>query len=184
MENAAKRRPRLTQHALVVVEAPWAVGIMPCSWQGLKTDVGVAARLSTRDSLPKACGRALRPPWASWPETSGLATYATLAVKRRGPGSTSWWRRSQDLALKQKCVRRNGSRSPLPCGNHRHYSDLSHQARSPKPHDAWPACWACTSSCRRTYPSGRGRWRFRHADGSSAERLGEIMSSLGKRPSR
>jgi 3-hydroxybutyryl-CoA dehydrogenase len=146
---------------------------------GWKTDV-VSRSASTRDSLPEACGRALAA-MGKPADTSGLATYATL------PEAT--WSRidivvetvTEDLALKQKlfaemealarpdaAITSNSSSFPIS----EIAKGLKTQGRMLGLHFFMPAHLIPLVEVVRSV----------HSDVKHAERLGEIMSSLGKRP--
>jgi 3-hydroxybutyryl-CoA dehydrogenase len=146
---------------------------------GWKTDV-VSRSASTRDSLPEACGRALAA-MGKPADTSGLATYATL------PEAT--WSRidivvetvTEDLALKQRlfaemealarpdaAITSNSSSFPIS----QIAMGLKSQGRMLGLHFFMPAHLIPLVEVVRSV----------HSDVKQAERLGEIMSSLGKRP--
>ena len=146
---------------------------------GWKVDV-VSRSASTRDGLPDACGRALAAMGKS-ADTSGLATYATL------PEAT--WSRidivvetvTEDLVLKQKlfaemealarpdaAITSNSSSFPIS----EIAKGLKTQGRMLGLHFFMPAHLIPLVEVVRSV----------HSDVKHAERLGEIMSSLGKRP--
>jgi 3-hydroxybutyryl-CoA dehydrogenase len=173
-------RPASHKHALVVGGGTMGVGIIAMFLgHGWKTDV-VSRSASTRDSLPEACGRALAA-MGKPADTSGLATYATL------PEAT--WSRidivvetvTEDLALKQKlfaemealarpdaAITSNSSSFPIS----EIAKGLKSQGRMLGLHFFMPAHLIPLVEVVRSV----------HSDVKQAERIGKIMSSLGKRP--
>ena len=146
---------------------------------GWKVDV-VSRSAGTRDGLPDACGRALAA-MGKPADTSGLATYATL------PEAT--WSRidivvetvTEDLALKQKlfaemealarpdaAITSNSSSFPIS----EIAKGLQSQGRMLGLHFFMPAHLIPLVEVVRSV----------HSDVKQAERIGKIMSSLGKRP--
>ena len=146
---------------------------------GWKTDV-VSRSASTRDSLPEACGRALAA-MGKPADTSGLATYATLPEATWSKIDIVVETVTEDLALKQKlfaemealarpdaAITSNSSSFPIS----EIAKGLKTQGRMLGLHFFMPAHLIPLVEVVRSV----------HSDVKQAERLGEIMSSLGKRP--
>jgi 3-hydroxybutyryl-CoA dehydrogenase len=146
---------------------------------GWKTDV-VSRSASTRDSLPEACGRALTA-MGKPADTSGLATYATLPEATWSKIDIVVETVTEDLALKQKlfaemealarpdaAITSNSSSFPIS----EIAKGLKSQGRMLGLHFFMPAHLIPLVEVVRSV----------HSDVKQAERLGEIMSSLGKRP--
>ncbi len=146
---------------------------------GWKTDV-VSRSASTRDSLPEACGRALAA-MGKPADTSGLATYATLPEATWSKIDIVVETVTEDLALKQKlfaemealarpgaAITSNSSSFPIS----EIAKGLKSQSRMLGLHFFMPAHLIPLVEVVRSV----------HSDVKQAERLGEIMSSLGKRP--
>ena len=146
---------------------------------GWKTDV-VSRSASTRDGLPEACGRALAA-MGKPADTSGLATYATLPEATWSAIDIVVETVSEDLALKQKlfaemealalpgtAITSNSSSFPIS----EIAKGLKSQGRMLGLHFFMPAHLIPLVEVVRSL----------HSDVKRAERVGEIMSSLGKRP--
>ena len=146
---------------------------------GWKTDV-VSRSASTRDGLPDACGRALAA-MGKPADTSGLATYATLPEAAWSTIDIVVETVSEDLALKQKlfaemealarpdaAITSNSSSFPIS----QIAKGLKTQGRMLGLHFFMPAHLIPLVEVVRSV----------HSDVKQAERVGEIMSSLGKRP--
>ena len=146
---------------------------------GWKADV-VSRSASTRDGLPEACGRALAA-MGKPVDTSGLATYATLPEASWSTIDIVVETVSEDLALKQKlfaemealarpgaAITSNSSSFPIS----QIAKGLKTQGRMLGLHFFMPAHLIPLVEVVRSV----------HSDVKQAERLGEIMSSLGKRP--
>ena len=147
--------------------------------RGWKTDV-VSRSASTRDSLPEACGRALAA-MGKPADTSGLATYATLPEATWSKIDIVVETVTEDLTLKQKlfaemealarpgaAITSNSSSFPIS----QIAMGLKSQGRMLGLHFFMPAHLIPLVEVVRSV----------HSDVKQAERLGEIMSSLGKRP--
>jgi len=146
---------------------------------GWKTDV-VSRSASTRDGLTEACGRALAA-MGKPADTSGLATYATLPEATWSTIDIVVETVSEDLALKQKlfaemealarpgaAITSNSSSFPIS----QIAKGLKTQGRMLGLHFFMPAHLIPLVEVVRSV----------HSDVKQAERVGEIMSSLGKRP--
>lgn len=172
--------PQSERHALVVGGGTMGVGIIAMFLgHGWKTDV-VSRSASTRDSLPEACGRALAA-MGKPADTSGLATYATLPEATWSKIDIVVETVSEDLALKEKlfaemealarpdaAITSNSSSFPIS----QIAKGLKSQGRMLGLHFFMPAHLIPLVEVVRSV----------HSDVKQAERLGEIMSSLGKRP--
>jgi 3-hydroxybutyryl-CoA dehydrogenase len=172
--------PQSERHALVVGGGTMGVGIIAMFLgHGWKTDV-VSRSASTRDSLPEACGRALTA-MGKPADTSGLATYATLPEATWSKIDIVVETVTEDLALKQKlfaemealalpgaAITSNSSSFPIS----EIAEGLKTQGRMLGLHFFMPAHLIPLVEVVRSV----------HSDVKQAERLGEIMSSLGKRP--
>ena len=146
---------------------------------GWKTDV-VSRSAGTRDGLPVACGRALAA-MGKPVDTSGLATFATLPEASWSAIDIVVETVTEDLALKQKlfaemealarpaaAITSNSSSFPISeIGK-----GLKTEARMMGLHFFMPAHLIPLVEVVRSV----------HSDVKQAERVGEIMSSLGKRP--
>jgi len=172
--------PQSERHALVVGGGTMGVGIIAMFLaHGWKTDV-VSRSASTRDSLPEACGRALaamgRPA-----DTSRLATFATLPEATWSTIDIAVETVSEDLALKQKlfaemealaqpgaAITSNSSSFPIS----QIAKGLKTQGRMLGLHFFMPAHLIPLVEVVRSV----------HSEVRQAERVGKIMSSLGKRP--
>jgi 3-hydroxybutyryl-CoA dehydrogenase len=173
-------RPAPQEHALVVGGGTMGVGIIAMFLgHGWKTDV-VSRSASTRDSLPEACGRALAA-MGKPADTSGLATYATLPEATWSKIDIVVETVTEDLALKQKlfaemealarpdaAITSNSSSFPIS----EIAKGLQSQGRMLGLHFFMPAHLIPLVEVVRSV----------HSDAKQAERVGEIMSSLGKRP--
>jgi 3-hydroxybutyryl-CoA dehydrogenase len=173
-------RPASHKHALVVGGGTMGVGIIAMFLgHGWKVDV-VSRSASTRDSLPEACGRALAA-MGKPADTSGLATYATLPEATWSKIDIVVETVTEDLALKQKlfaetealalpdaAITSNSSSFPIS----EIAKGLKTQGRMLGLHFFMPAHLIPLVEVVRSV----------HSDVKQAERLGEIMSSLGKRP--
>ena len=146
---------------------------------GWKTDV-VSRSAGTRDGLPEACGRALAA-MGKPADTSGLATYATLPEATWSKIDIVVETVTEDLALKQKlfaemealarpdaAITSNSSSFPIS----EIAKGLQSQGRMLGLHFFMPAHLIPLVEVVRSV----------HSDVKQAERVGEIMSSLGKRP--
>jgi 3-hydroxybutyryl-CoA dehydrogenase len=146
---------------------------------GWKTDV-VSRSASTRDSLPEACGRALAA-MGKPADTSGLAAYATLPEATWSKIDIVVETVTEDLALKQKlfaeieglarpgaAITSNSSSFPIS----EIAKGLKSQGRMLGLHFFMPAHLIPLVEVVRSV----------HSDVKQAERIGEIMASLGKRP--
>ncbi len=146
---------------------------------GWKTDV-VSRSAGTRDGLPEACGRALAA-MGKPADTSGLATFATLPEAAWSSIDIVVETVSEDLALKQKlfaemetlaqpgaAITSNSSSFPIS----QIAKGLKSQGRMLGLHFFMPAHLIPLVEVVRSV----------HSDARQAERVGEIMSSLGKRP--
>jgi 3-hydroxybutyryl-CoA dehydrogenase len=172
--------PQSERHALVVGGGTMGVGIIAMFLaHGWKTDV-VSRSASTRDGLPDACGRALAAMGKSV-DTSGLATFATLPEASWPAIDIVVETVSEDLALKQKlfaemealarpdaAITSNSSSFPIS----QIAKGLKSQGRMLGLHFFMPAHLIPLVEVVRSV----------HSDVTQAERVGEIMSSLGKRP--
>ena len=173
-------RPASHKHALVVGGGTMGVGIIAMFLaHGWKTDV-VSRSASTRDGLTEACGRALAA-MGKPADTSGLATYATLPEATWSTIDIVVETVSEDLALKQKlfaemealarpgaAITSNSSSFPIS----QIAKGLKTQGRMLGLHFFMPAHLIPLVEIVRSV----------HSDVKQAERVGEIMSSLGKRP--
>jgi 3-hydroxybutyryl-CoA dehydrogenase len=173
-------RPAPQEHALVVGGGTMGVGIIAMFLgHGWKTDV-VSRSASTRDSLPEACGRALAA-MGKPADTSGLATFATLPEASWSAIDIVVETVTEDLALKQKlfaemealarpgaAITSNSSSFPIS----QIAKGLESQGRMLGLHFFMPAHLIPLVEVVRSV----------HSDVQQAERVGEIMSSLGKRP--
>jgi 3-hydroxybutyryl-CoA dehydrogenase len=172
--------PQSERHALVVGGGTMGVGIIAMFLaHGWKTDV-VSRSASTRDSLPEACGRALTA-MGKPADTSRLATFATLPEATWSTIDIAVETVSEDLALKQKlfaemealaqpgaAITSNSSSFPIS----QIAKGLKTQGRMLGLHFFMPAHLIPLVEVVRSV----------HSDVKQAERVGKIMSSLGKRP--
>jgi 3-hydroxybutyryl-CoA dehydrogenase len=172
--------PQSERRALVVGGGTMGVGIIAMFLaHGWRTDV-VSRSASTRDGLPEACGRALAA-MGKPVDTSGLATYATLPEATWSTIDIVVETVSEDLALKQKlfaemealarpgaAITSNSSSFPIS----QIAKGLKTQGRMLGLHFFMPAHLIPLVEVVRSV----------HSDVKQAERVGEIMSSLGKRP--
>jgi 3-hydroxybutyryl-CoA dehydrogenase len=172
--------PQSERHALVVGGGTMGVGIIAMFLaHGWKTDV-VSRSAGTRDGLPEACGRALAA-MGKPADTSGLATFATLPEASWSTIDVVVETVSEDLALKQKlfaemealakpsaAITSNSSSFPIS----QIAQGLKSQGRMLGLHFFMPAHLIPLVEVVRSV----------HSDVKQAERVGEIMSSLGKRP--
>ena len=172
--------PQSERHALVVGGGTMGVGIIAMFLaHGWKTDV-VSRSAGTRDGLPEACGRALAA-MGKPADTSGLATFATLPEAAWSSIDIVVETVSEDLALKQKlfaemealaqpgaAITSNSSSFPIS----QIAKGLKSQGRMLGLHFFMPAHLIPLVEVVRSV----------HSDARQAERVGEIMSSLGKRP--
>ncbi len=146
---------------------------------GWKTDV-VSRSAGTRDGLPEECSRALAA-MGKPADTSGLATFATLPEAAWSSIVIVVETVSEDLALKQKlfaemealaqpgaAITSNSSSFPIS----EIAKGLTTQGRMLGLHFFMPAHLIPLVEVVRSV----------HSDARQAERVGEIMSSLGKRP--
>jgi 3-hydroxybutyryl-CoA dehydrogenase len=146
---------------------------------GWKTDV-VSRSAGTRDGLPEACSRALAA-MGKPADTSGLATFATLPEASWPTIDIVVETVSEDLALKQTlfaemealartgaAITSNSSSFPIS----QIAKGLKTQGRMLGLHFFMPAHLIPLVEVVRSV----------HSDVKQAERVGEIMSSLGKRP--
>jgi len=146
---------------------------------GWKTDV-VSRSARTRDGLPETCGRALAA-MGKPADTSGLATYATLPEASWSAIDLVVETVTEDLALKQRlfaemealarpgaAITSNSSSFPIS----QIAKGLKSQGRMLGLHFFMPAHLIPLVEVVRSV----------HSDVKQAERVGEIMSSLGKRP--
>jgi 3-hydroxybutyryl-CoA dehydrogenase len=173
-------RPASHKHALVVGGGTMGVGIIAMFLaHGWKTDV-VSRSAGTRDGLPEACGRALAA-MGKPADTSGLATYATLPEASWSAIDLVVETVTEDLALKQKlfaemealarpaaAITSNSSSFPIS----QIAKGLKSQGRMLGLHFFMPAHLIPLVEVVRSV----------HSDVKQAERVGAIMSSLGKRP--
>jgi 3-hydroxybutyryl-CoA dehydrogenase len=173
-------RPASHKHALVVGGGTMGVGIIAMFLaHGWKTDV-VSRSAGTRDGLPEACGRALAA-MGKPADTSGLATYATLPEASWSTIDLVVETVTEDLALKQKlfaemealarpgaAITSNSSSFPIS----QIAKGLKSQGRMLGLHFFMPAHLIPLVEVVRSV----------HSDVTEAERVGAIMSSLGKRP--
>jgi 3-hydroxybutyryl-CoA dehydrogenase len=173
-------RPAPQEHALVVGGGTMGVGIISMFLgHGWKVDV-VSRSAGTRDGLPEACSRALAA-MGKPVDTSGLATYATLPEATWSKIDIVVETVTEDLALKQKlfaemeglarpdaAITSNSSSFPIS----EIAKGLKSQGRMLGLHFFMPAHLIPLVEVVRSV----------HSDVKQAERLGEIMSSLGKRP--
>ena len=138
------------------------------------------ARPATRDGLPEACGRALAA-MGKPADTSGLATFATLPEATWSAIDIVVETVTEDLALKQRlfaemealarpdaAITSNSSSFPIS----EIAKGLKTQGRMLGLHFFMPAHLIPLVEVVRSV----------HSDVKQAERLGEIMASLGKRP--
>jgi 3-hydroxybutyryl-CoA dehydrogenase len=167
-------------HALVVGGGTMGVGIIAMFLaHGWKTDV-VSRSAGTRDGLPEACNRALVA-MGKPADTSGLATFATLPEASWSAIDIVVETVTEDLALKQKlfaemealarptaAITSNSSSFPIS----QIAKGLKSQGRMLGLHFFMPAHLIPLVEVVRSV----------HSDETQAERVGEIMSSLGKRP--
>ena len=172
--------PQSERHALVVGGGTMGVGIIAMFLaHGWKTDV-VSRSAGTRDGLPEACGRALAA-MGKPADTSGLATFATLPEAAWSTIDIVVETVSEDLALKQKlfaemealarpgaAITSNSSSFPIS----EIAKGLTTQNRMMGLHFFMPAHLIPLVEVVRSV----------HTDTKQAERVGAIMSSLGKRP--
>ncbi len=172
--------PQSERHALVVGGGTMGVGIIAMFLaHGWKTDV-VSRSASTRDSLPEACGRALAA-MGKPADTSRLATFATLPEATWSTIDIAVETVSEDLALKQKlfaemealaqpgaAITSNSSSFPIS----QIAKGLKTQGRMLGLHFFMPAHLIPLVEVVRSV----------HSEVRQAERVGKIMSSLGKRP--
>ena len=168
------------QRALVLGAGTMGVGIIAMFLGGgWKVDV-VSRSASTRDGLPAATSRALAA-MGKPADTSGLATYATLAEAPWPRIDNVVETVTEDLALKRKlfaemeslarpdaALTSNSSSFPIS----EIAKGLKSQGRMLGLHFFMPAHLIPLVEVVRSV----------HSDVKQAERLGEIMSSLGKRP--
>ena len=146
---------------------------------GWKTDV-VSRSASTRDGLPEACSRALAA-MGKPADTSGLATFATLPEASWSAIDIVVETVTEDLALKQKlfaemealarpdaAITSNSSSFPIS----QIAKGVKSQGRMLGLHFFMPAHLIPLVEVVRSV----------HSDVTQAERVGAIMSSLGKRP--
>jgi 3-hydroxybutyryl-CoA dehydrogenase len=173
--------PQSERHALVVGGGTMGVGIIAMFLaHGWKTDV-VSRSASTRDGLPEACGRALAAMGKPADTSSRLATFATLPEATWSTIDIAVETVSEDLALKQKlfaemealarpdaAITSNSSSFPIS----QIAKGLKSQGRMLGLHFFMPAHLIPLVEIVRSV----------HSDVKQAERVGEIMSSLGKRP--
>jgi 3-hydroxybutyryl-CoA dehydrogenase len=173
-------RPASHKHALVVGGGTMGVGIIAMFLaHGWKTDV-VSRSASTRDGLPEACSRALAA-MGKPADTSGLATFATLPEASWSAIDIVVETVTEDLALKQKlfaemealarpaaAITSNSSSFPIS----QIAKGLKSQGRMLGLHFFMPAHLIPLVEVVRSV----------HSDVKQAERVGAIMSSLGKRP--
>ena len=173
-------RPASHKHALVVGGGTMGVGIIAMFLaHGWKTDV-VSRSAGTRDGLPEACGRA-QGALGQPADTSGLATFATLPEASWSAIDLVVETVTEDLALKQKlfaemealarpgaAITSNSSSFPIS----QIAEGLRSQGRMLGLHFFMPAHLIPLVEVVRSI----------HSDVKQAERVGEIMSSLGKRP--
>jgi 3-hydroxybutyryl-CoA dehydrogenase len=172
--------PQSERHALVVGGGTMGVGIIAMFLaHGWKTDV-VSRSAGTRDGLPEACSRALAA-MGKPADTSGLATFATLPEASWPTIDIVVETVSEDLALKQTlfaemealartgaAITSNSSSFPIS----QIAKGLKTQGRMLGLHFFMPAHLIPLVEVVRSVNS----------DVKQAERVGEIMSSLGKRP--
>jgi 3-hydroxybutyryl-CoA dehydrogenase len=172
--------PQSERHALVVGGGTMGVGIIAMFLaHGWKTDV-VSRSASTRDGLPEACSRALAA-MGKPADTSGLATFATLPEASWSAIDIVVETVTEDLALKQKlfaemealarpaaAITSNSSSFPIS----QIAKGLKSQGRMLGLHFFMPAHLIPLVEVVRSV----------HSDVKQAERVGAIMSSLGKRP--
>jgi 3-hydroxybutyryl-CoA dehydrogenase len=173
-------RPASHKHALVVGGGTMGVGIIAMFLgHGWKVDV-VSRSASTRDGLPEACSRALTA-MGKAADTSGLATFATLPEASWTTIDVVVETVTEDLALKQRlfaemealarpdaAITSNSSSFPIS----EIAKGLKSQGRMLGLHFFMPAHLIPLVEVVRSV----------HSDVTQAERLGTIMSSLGKRP--
>ena len=173
-------RPASHKHALVVGGGTMGVGIIAMFLgHGWKVDV-VSRSAATRDGLPEACSRALAA-MGKPVDTSGLATYATLPDATWSAIDIVVETVTEDLALKQRlfaemealarpdaAITSNSSSFPIS----EIAKGLKSQGRMLGLHFFMPAHLIPLVEVVRSV----------HSDVKQAERVGEIMSSLGKRP--
>ena len=173
-------RPASHKHALVVGGGTMGVGIIAMFLaHGWKTDV-VSRSAGTRDGFPEACSRALAA-MGKPVDTSGLATFATLPEASWSAIDIVVETVTEDLALKQKlfaemealarpgaAITSNSSSFPIS----QIAKGLKSQGRMLGLHFFMQAHLIPLVEVVRSI----------HSDVKQAERVGEIMSSLGKRP--
>jgi 3-hydroxybutyryl-CoA dehydrogenase len=172
--------PQSEHHALVIGGGTMGVGIIAMFLAGgWKVDV-VSRSASTRDGLPAACARALKS-LGKPADTTGLATYAALAEAGWPTIELAVETVTEDLALKQTLfgemeqlarpdanLTSNSSSFPISeIGK-----GLKTQNRMMGLHFFMPAHLIPLVEVVRSV----------HTDPARAERVGAIMSALGKRP--
>jgi 3-hydroxybutyryl-CoA dehydrogenase len=176
----SQREHHAPGHALVIGGGTMGVGIIAMFLgHGWKVDV-VSRSASTRDGLPEACSRALAG-MGKAADMSGLATYATLPEASWPAIELVVETVTEDLALKQKLfaememlarpdavITSNSSSFPIS----EIAKGLKSQGRMMGLHFFMPAHLIPLVEVVRSV----------HTDVQQAERLGEIMRSLGKHP--
>jgi 3-hydroxybutyryl-CoA dehydrogenase len=167
-------------HALVGGGGTMGVGIIAMFLAGgWKVDV-VSRSASTRDGLPAACARALAA-MNKPTDTSGLATYATLPEVSWPTIEIVVETVTEDLALKQKLFAEMETLARPDCALTSNSSSfpiseigkgLKTQARMMGLHFFMPAHLIPLVEVVRSV----------HTDAALAERVGQTMAALGKRP--
>lgn len=172
--------PQSERHALVLGGGTMGVGIIAMFvGGGWKVDV-VSRSASTRDGLPAATSRALRA-MGKPDDVSGLATHATLEEAPWAKIDIVVETVTEDLALKQRifadlerlsrpCVPLTSNSSSFPISEIG--KGLSSQDRMMGLHFFMPAHLIPLVEVVRSV----------HTDVALAEKVGEIMRALGKRP--
>ncbi len=172
--------PQSEQHALVLGGGTMGVGIIAMFLAGgWKVDV-VSRSASTRDGLAAACGKALA--GMGKPEdTSGLKTFATLPEANWSRIDMAVETVTEDLALKQKIFAETETLARPDCALTSNSSSfpiseigkgLKTQSRMMGLHFFMPAHLIPLVEVVRSI----------HTDIPLAEKVGAIMTSLGKRP--
>jgi 3-hydroxybutyryl-CoA dehydrogenase len=172
--------PQSERHALVVGGGTMGVGIIAMFLgHGFKVDV-VSRSASTREGLPAACARALAAMHKPT-DTSKLSTFATLAEASWPTIEIAVETVTEDLALKRRLFAEMEKLARPDCALTSNSSSfpiseigqgLATQPRMMGLHFFMPAHLIPLVEVVRSV----------HTDVALAEKVGEIMTSLGKRP--
>ena len=143
--------------ALVLGGGTMGVGIIAMFLGGgWKVDV-VSRSASTRDGLPAATAQGAGRAWASRPTPRGSTTYATLAEAPWPKIDLVVETVTEDLALKQQTLRRDGGARAAGLRAHLEFLELPDQRDRQGPEDAGPHDGAALLHAGAPDPAGRGR---------------------------